>query len=65
MGCIHGLISKHPIDREVFLRGEPSLLVGQFIQHLCRYSGGVGAEEVFHRLFSFEYTPIADGSETT
>mmetsp|Transcript_2360 Transcript_2360/g.5543 ORF Transcript_2360/g.5543 Transcript_2360/m.5543 type:complete len:216 (-) Transcript_2360:1024-1671(-) len=63
--CIHGLVSEHPVDGEVLLRGEGArglVLLSQRVQHLCGDGGGVRPQQVLHRLFSLEHAPIPDGA---
>ena len=65
MSGVHGLVSEHTVDGEVFLGLEASFLVRELVQHLCADGCGVCAEQVLHGLFLLEHAAVSDGPEPT
>jgi len=60
VGRVHRLVPEDAVDREVAGGLESTFLVGQLVQHLGRYGGGVGPQQIFHRLLPFEIIPVSN-----
>ena len=54
-------LPEHFVDTEVLLRHEPSLLVGQVVEHTRGHGRGVGPQEVLGRLLLLPVVSVALG----
>ncbi len=50
MRGVHGFVTEHAVDGEVTCGFEASWLVGEFVEHLGRYGGGVCSEKILECL---------------
>ena len=65
MRRIHGLVTENAIDGKVPLRLEPTLLIGELVEHLRRDGRRVRSEEILECFLPLEVVTVTDGAGST
>ena len=60
VSCVHRLVSEHAVNREAFEGSESLRILRHFVQLLRAHRGGVGPQDVLHRLLSAPVISIAE-----